>query len=51
MEDKITDLYQMTQDREKIHVPSATWGILKLPRNTAQKSKTKSWSHELEELI
>lgn len=34
----MTDLYQTAQDREKTHVPSAVWGILKLPKNTAQKT-------------
>lgn len=35
---------------ERTHIPSTEWGIFKLPRNIAQKEKTKSQSHRLEEI-
>lgn len=40
-QNKRTDLYQVRTE-EKTNGPSAVWCSLKLPRNTAQKSKPKS---------
>jgi hypothetical protein len=39
MENKTIDFYQTVQHSEKMHAPFAVQGILKLPRNIAQKSQ------------